>query len=253
MGLFMFKRIFIVAIGVLNIFGCSSNSFLSDSTKLSPSFFIKFEENSSTINNVFALSENIQLAISEFEKKPTIVLVAVGHSMDDYNLALSRLYSVSNVAKQDVRVLVKPLDIPSQKDLIAVHVVSEWTSEYQLAFEQQEFSEISQLHRVFSGNDDRYFYRQPRSRVITFTDKTLEKQFDALGKSIGWNVSTDKVMVSKLPKIRFSKLQINTLSEVATSFEATLLFDQIIEKWLPNYSYHIDARNKIIELLEDKN
>ncbi|MFW7525616.1 hypothetical protein ACODM8_15975 [Vibrio ostreicida] len=247
----MFKNILITALGVLSLVGCTSHSINTDYERFKPSFFIQFQEHSSAINNVFALNKKIEHATLGYEKKPTVVLVAVGHSLEDYNLALSRLYSVSNVARQDVRVLVKPLDLPKQKDLVAVHVVSDWTSEAREAFESQEFSEISQLNRVYSGSDDRYFYRQPRARVLAFSDKALKEQLQELGKEIGWNISTDKLVDSTLSNVRLVKLQINTLEQIATSHEVTLIFDRIIDQWLSEYSYRIDARNKLIELLED--
>ncbi|WP_045391769.1 hypothetical protein [Vibrio rotiferianus] len=245
----MLRTFIPLAIASISLIGCQTTQY---DEAFRPAFFVKFSQGSSTLNNIFYIEEKLEQKIKLYEKEPTVVLVAYGVTAEEYSLALNRFYAISRNTQTDVRVLVKPIEKQEDKQLVAVHVVQEWNAKVRKAFDAQEFSEIPQLHNVYSGDDDRYFYRQPKARTIVLPKGNSGTQLVALGKQLGWKVDVSEMNQSLMKTVNLQRVAVNTLADNASSHEMKLIMKGVLDSWFENHSFTIDRHKKRIAIKEDR-
>ncbi|MDC5870277.1 hypothetical protein OPW39_15825 [Vibrio europaeus] len=230
---------------VLAVFmsGCAAQK-----QNIDPNFFIKFDSNSGDVNNVFALKQRFGQTQHLFkEKQPTYVLVAHGQTEGDFNLALERAHAISQAINTDVRILVKKQEREEQADLLAVHAVNDWNRSVRAVFESQDYTRSVELDAVISSDNARFYYRFPVAKSYQFKSKSADKQLVEFAKKIGWEIDIANANEKLLSDIDIKSVRINTLESIASTNEVRLIFEELVEHWLPGHTVSVQAlEQKII-------
>lgn len=241
-------RLSSLGILIVALSGCASTT-----PEMQPSFFVEFTEGSSALNNVFVLEKKLKKLKSGSNNQSSIILVANGHSEQDYNLALERMFGISKLLDSDVRVLVKESDVHSSNNLISVHSVLRWDEETRKQFEDAEFSDISQLNAIYRGDLKRSYYIAPKSREITTESKAMKDQLIEVGKKLGWDMDISNMEFGD-KEYSFNSLTVNTLSpKGANSFEMKIIVENIIDTWFPKNEFDLNLRKRVVTITGSNN
>lgn len=206
-----------------------------------PEFFLQFEAGDGSFNNRYALTERLNNALLAYDKRPVVVMVASANTAEDYQLAIARLFSVTNevAVDADFRVLVKPLERLEHKDSVAIYHAPSWSIFHKHYMADSDFTFIDNSGGVYRSSDARLYLLKPLQRTITPDGNTALEQLQSVLSQVGWELTValpDSYQTTNV----LQSLKVVTLEEDASSHEVTYLLKSILPDLLPGCDFTVD-------------
>lgn len=231
--------------------GCTSVIF--ERVDPVPDFFMQFDAGESAINNSFSLNQKLKNTLVQKQKgskKPVLVMVASGDGQQDYDLAVSRLFSFANASSidADFRVLVKPLERAEQANRVAIYNIGDWDEFSKSYLESGDFSWVLGSGAVYRSSDKRLFLSSPLKRkIVPAGSNQLEQLGDALSQ-LGWNIQSSQASLKGVDAIKVGPLNIVTLEPMASKSEITLLVKEYLKEFLPAHDFIVIGEDKVVRV-----
>lgn len=241
-----------LGIAVFAIWSAGCTSIQSERMYPVAELFIQFEEGESSFNNRFVLSEQMNEALSFYDNKPVVVVVAAGNDESDFTLAVSRLYSILGSVDVDAnfRVLVKPLERVEQRNRVAIYHSDEWSSFEKQYMHDGEYSWVDGSGGIFRSSDERLFMAVPTKKKITPSGSTSIERLTSLLDALGWSVllvgGADDDETSS--RVALGSIELVTLESEATSAEVELLLKGVMGDFFHDYKYEVMADGKLVKV-----
>lgn len=214
-----------------------------------PEVFLQFDAGNGSFNNRYALTDRLNRALSAYDKRPVVVMVASANTIEDYHLAISRLFSVTNdiAVDADFRVLVKPLERLEQKDSVAIYHAPSWSIFHKRYMANSDFTFIDNSGGVYRSSDARLFLIKPLQRTITPVGNTALEQLGSVLSQVGWELTLSLPDNYQTINV-LQSLKVVTLEEHASSHEVTYLLKSILPDLLPGCDFTVDPVSKRVNI-----
>lgn len=214
-----------------------------------PAFFVEYEKGTAELNNRYVIKQRIDRLSAQYEKKPVFVLVANGNDIQEYSLAVSRLFSISNISEENsFRVLVMPLERREQANRVAVYHAQSWNSFNKEYMAAGEFSLVEGADGVYRSSDKRLFYAEPAKTKLMLDGNWQVEQLDRALTQLGWSLDAEKVELSDEEKVFVRSIDVVTLGPVATRSEVKLLVSAFVDKAFPSHSFSVNSESKKVRI-----
>ncbi|PKG68614.1 hypothetical protein [Pseudoalteromonas sp. GutCa3] len=217
-----------------------------------PNFFINFSNGVSDFNNSFLFQELLSNSSDlVLNGRPVVVFVANGNNHKDYELAISRLYSVVNTEAFDAeyRIIVKPLEREEQRNRLAVYLTDDWNYLKKQFMYNSDYSLVAGDNGVYRSSDERLLLARPSK--FTFHPKSGDgvNQLKELLVYLGWDINTDNV-VAPISIAKINKVDLVTLNSIASRSEVNLILSELFPKVLPNFTFLISDSERVVRVIK---
>lgn len=227
--------------------GCSSVH--QERADPSADMFIQFDAGKSVFNNRYALTERLSDALSVYEKRPLVVVVATGNESEEYTLAVSRLFSIVNALKVDAdyRVIVKPMERLEQRDRVAIFHAESWGAFEKDYMYEGDYSYVDGSNGIYRSSDERLFMAIPTTRQLIPSGVNGVKQMESLLEKLGWAFEFIG-KVPELPNVHLNSIRVVTLENVASRHEISLLLEDVMSELIPGCDYEVVADKRLVKV-----